>query len=102
MPQISVVSGSFSCDGKPVEGWVQFTPSRLWVIQQGIPWACLAPTKRLDPDGSFVVLLTPTDTDYVPWHYLVDTPAGSFKILVPKNVAMHNLRELVDHPPSSW
>lgn len=102
MPNICVVSGSFSNNNRPVKGWIQFTPSRLWVVENGINWACLAPTVRLDTDGSFIAMLTPTDTDAVPWHYEVDTPAGSFEILVPKEGTMYSLRELVDHPPSPW
>lgn len=100
MPQVCVISGSFSKDEKPIEGWVQFTPSRLWVVEYGIYWACLAPTIQLEL-GGFAALLTPTDSDPVPWFYFVDTPAGCFKIAVPRKGANYTLRELVENPPTS-
>lgn len=100
MPRLCVVTGSFSKNDKPVEGWVQFTPSRLWVIERGIAWACLAPTVKLEV-GGFAAFVTPTDTDPVPWYYIVDTPAGCFKISIPRKGAEYTLRELVEHPPQS-
>lgn len=99
MPDLCVVTGSFSRNNRPIQGWVQFTPSRLWVVENGIYWACLAPTKKLDYDGSFTALLTPTDTDAVPWHYEVATPAGFFHVRIPKDGTMYTLKDLVDHPP---
>lgn len=100
MPQICVVTGSFSQRGRPVDGWVRFTPSRLWVIERGVAWACLAPTVQLEL-GGFAALLTPTDSDSVPWYYVVETPAGTFKISLSGQASTYELRELVEHPPHS-
>ena len=96
MPQSCVVSGSFiSKNGKPGQGLVRFTPSRLWVVQDGITWACLAPDVQLDADGSFVARVTATDTDTIPWTYYVYTPAGCYEVYTPWNDAGWSLRELI-------
>lgn len=97
MPRYCHVSGSFTQDGRPVMGMIRFTPSRLWVVEDGIHWACLAHTQTLDEDGSFDAFLTPTDTDRVPWHYIVESPAGLFNVLLPQLGQSYSLRELVDH-----
>ena len=99
MPKICMVTGSFSQGGRPVQGWVRFTPSRLWVSDEGQYWACLAPTVQLEV-GGFTALLTPTDTDQVPWHYLVETPAGNFRIVVSQSGNSYDLRKLVQNPPT--
>ena len=101
MPRTVTVTGSFQHkNGRPVQGVVRFLPSRLWVIQHDIAWACLAPERRLLADGSFSVQLTPTDTDLIWWRYRVLTPAGSFEVSVPWVKTGYTLRELVDehHP----
>lgn len=101
MPRTVTVTGSFQHkNGEPVQGVVQFLPTRLWVIQEDIAWACLAPGRRLLADGSFSVQLTPTDTDMIWWRYRVLTPAGSFEVSVPWVKTGYTLRELVDehHP----
>lgn len=79
---------------------VRFTPSRLWVITDGIPWACLAPDVWLDHDGRFVAQVTATDNDLVPWVYLVSTPAGCYECAVPWREDRYSLREVirVRHP----
>jgi hypothetical protein len=102
MPRICLVTGSFSQGNRPVQGLVRFTPSRLWVVEDGITWGCLAPTTELDDEGSFTVGLTPTDTDSVPWYYLVQTPAGNFKVVLSQNGAKYSFKELIDHPPHSY
>lgn len=94
MPQTVLVVGGFSMNGHPARGWIKFLPSRLWVIEKGIAWACLAPTVKLDAQGQFVVLLTPTDSDPVPWHYTVESNAGSW-LIAPKGTKKRNLKDLV-------
>lgn len=97
MPRTVTVTGSFQYkNGKPVQGIIGFEPNRLWVIQDSVAWACLAPRRLLLSDGSFSVQLTPTDTDVVWWRYRVLTPAGSFEISVPWVKTGYTLRELVD------
>ena len=100
MPTRVVVNGRLTWNGTPIQGTVRFTPKRLWVIDQGIAWACLAPEVELDADGCFVVYLTPTDTDEVWWTYLVEAPGGQYEISVRKGKDKYTLRELVDehHP----
>lgn len=101
MPRTVTVTGSFQhTNGSPVQGLVRFMPSRLWVIQDEIAWACLAPEQVLAPDGSFAVQLTPTDTDVIWWRYRVETPAGQWEVSVPWVKTGYTLKELVDvhHP----
>ena len=83
MPRSAIVTGSFIQRGRPVQGLVRFIPSRLWVVVDGITWACLAPEVPLDEFGHFAVLVTATDADPVPWTYALETPAGSFECYVP-------------------
>jgi len=95
MPRTSVISGSFSQNDQPARGWVRFTPSRLWVVQEGVAWASLAPETPLDYDGSFTVQVTSTDSDPINWFYYICTPAGCYQCHVPYNVAGWSLRELI-------
>jgi hypothetical protein len=100
MPASVTVYGSFARGQTPVQGLVRFTPERLWVIENGICWAALAPWTELDAEGRFEVLLTPTDTDTVPWYYLVETPAGNWRIRVYRQCPVYGLKELiVEHRP---
>lgn len=102
MPTAVSVYGSFARGQSPVQGLIRFTPERLWVIESNIPWASLAPEQQLDSQGRFEVLLTPTDTDSVPWYYLVETPAGTWRIRVFKQIRRYGLKELiVEHHPRS-
>lgn len=89
------VVGGFSRNGEPAQGWISFVPSRLWVVDENnVHWACLAPSIKLDSNGQFAVLLTPTDTDSVPWFYLVQSDAGSW-VIAPKGHKMLHLKDLV-------
>jgi hypothetical protein len=99
-PTVTITTQFTRGNSLPVQGLVRFTPSRLWVMHDGIAWACLAPEVELAADGSFSVEVTPTDTDVVWWRYLVETPAGAWDLSVPYAEAGHTLRELigVDHP----
>jgi len=100
MPGFVTVYGSFARGQHPVRGVVRFTPERLWVIENEVPWATLAPWKELDEEGRFEVRLTPTDTDTVPWYYQVESPAGSWRIRVFKQHPVYGLKELiVEHRP---
>lgn len=101
MPRTVTVTGSFQHkDGRPAQGLVRFEPSRLWVIQEEVAWACLAPEVRLSGDGSFSVQLTPTDTDAIWWRYVVICPAGHFEVPIPYVRTGYTLKELVDeHRP---
>lgn len=99
-PHRAAVIGSFTKNRHPVQGWVRFTPERLWVVRDGVTWACLAPVVPISPSGHFQVYLTATDTDSVPWHYRVETPAGDFRITVPGNRHAYTLKELIgEHHP---
>ena len=44
--------------------------------------------------GQFAVLLTPTDTDPVPWFYLVKSDAGQW-VISPKGHRILHLKDLV-------
>lgn len=101
-PCTVTVTGSFQHkDGRPVQGLVRCTPSRLWVVVDDTTWACLAPDVAVEPDGSFVARLTATDNDAIGWHYHLDTPAGPFDIEVPAG-AGYSLKGLVgEHHPGS-
>lgn len=99
-PARVTVTGSFANHDRPVQGLVRFTPGRLWVVASNITWACLAPEVWLDPDGSFVAQVTPTDTDAIMWTYKVCTPAGCWLVYIPTNDAGWSLRELIyEHRP---
>jgi len=100
MPGFVTVYGSFARGREPVHGLVRFTPERLWVIENEVPWATLAPWTELDAEGRFEVRLTPTDTDTVPWYYQVESPAGCWRIRVYKKCPTYGLKELiVEHRP---
>lgn len=104
MPHIVYLSGTFTTShGEPVVGRVRCTPERLWVIAQNVPWASLAADVELDPTGSFLVALTPTDSDPVSWRYLVETPAGGFRVDLPWRSSIYRLKELIDaHHAVPW
>ena len=95
MPKTCVVSGSFVHRDRPIRGRIRFTPSRLWVVQRGVAWACLAPEVWLDHAGSFVVQVTATDSDAIMWHYLIETPAGAFRVYIPWDETGYSLRGLI-------
>src|SRR5438045_8996669 len=95
-PRLCIISGSFvNHREQPVQGLVRFTPSRLWVVQDDITWACLAPTMVLDREGRFVTAVTATDNDSVPWVYRIETPAGVFESYVPWSPHDYCLPELL-------
>ena len=96
MPRTVLVRGRFQRHGQPVGGVIRFTPSRMWVVQDEVHWACLAPTISMGWDGEFAAWLTPTDTDEVPWHYEVISPAGKHYVEVPYAEHGHTLRSLFD------
>jgi hypothetical protein len=99
-PLTVTITGSFvHKNGRPVQGLVRFTPSRSWVVVDAITWACLAPTVAIEPDGSFVAVVTATDNDSVPWFYIVEAPGGPYDIEVPAGTG-YSLRGLLDehHP----
>jgi hypothetical protein len=101
-PRTCLVYATFVRRGQPVPGLVRFTPSRLWVVQDGIAWACLAPEVRLGPDGSFVARVTATDNDAIPWPYLISSPAGDYAVYVPWVGKGYALKELInDHRAGS-
>ena len=93
------VQGSFVTEnGERVEGVVGFVPEPLWVMEDGKAYATLAPVATL-VDGSFKVELTPTNVGRSgrdTWHYKAITPAGIFKIAVPRG-GPHYLKELIAH-----
>jgi hypothetical protein len=92
-----VVTGIFyRRDGLPVQGLVRFTPGRLWVVVDTITWACLAPTVSLE-DGRFTALLTATDSDSIPFTYLLETPAGVYETYVPFAEDEYHLPDLISH-----
>src|SRR5215831_14495442 len=96
MPRIVYLSGKLTARHGPVQGLVRCTPERLWVVEGTTTWASLAPDAPLDHTGEFAVALTPTDTDAVPWHYLIETPAGAYRVELPWREQMYHLRELID------
>ena len=90
-----VVRGSFVTeDGKRIEGQVAFVPDLLWVMKGEQAFATYAPTVAL-VDGAFTVELTPTNTGYSRWRYTAITPAGVYRISVPKEGGPHYLKELI-------
>ena len=101
LPTVTVTGSLVHHNGKPVQGMVRFTPNRLWVVHGDTTWACLAPEVQLEPDGSFTVQVTPTDTDAIWWRYKIELPGGwSYEASIPQNVAGCSLRGLVgEHHP---
>jgi hypothetical protein len=93
--QVHVIGGFSTERGRiPARGaMIRFTPLRMWVIDRGVAWACLAPEMILD-HGGFDVQVTPTDTDPVPWKYLVDCPAGRYLIEVPGTQMIWSFKDL--------
>jgi hypothetical protein len=96
-PRMVVVTGSFVTvhHEQPVQGLVRFTPARLWVVCDGITWACLAPEVVVGRDGRFTTYLTATDNDSVPFTYLVQTPAGAYETFVPWAEDGYSLKDLL-------
>lgn len=96
MPRRVTVVGQFVRGETPVRGRVRFTPDQLWVIEEGVAWATLAPEAELWEDGRFAVELTASSW----WKYLVETPAGEFHLRIPYREAEYTLKELIDvhHP----
>jgi hypothetical protein len=68
----------------------------MWVIEENVAWATLAPELMLSEVGSFTAQVTATDTDSVPWCYSAETPAGTFQITVPYYEVGYTLKELID------
>lgn len=95
-PRTCVVTCRFEQNGRPVQGLVRFTPRRPWIPCEGVTWATLGPELRLDADGRFTAIVTATDSDAIMWDYLVQTPAGDFRVYVPWNQKAWTLRELVN------
>jgi hypothetical protein len=96
MPRSCVITGTFiNQRQRPVKGLVRFTPSRLWVVRDGITWACLAPRVWLANDGGFVTMVTATDNDSVPFTYHIETPAGEFEAYVPWQETGYSLPDLL-------
>jgi hypothetical protein len=96
LPTITVTGSLLYRNGMPVQGLVRFVPSRLWVVCDGITWACLAPEVYLSKDGSFSVKVTPTDTDVVWWQYLIELPGGvGYEVSVPASEAGYTLKGLI-------
>ena len=98
--EIAVTGCLMRSPHRSLEGVVRFVPERMWVLDQGIPWACLAPQVHL-LDGRFIVRLTPTDADSVPWYYQVQTWSGEawrirYRIQVLSVRSHYTLKELVD------
>jgi len=95
MPKYVTLTGRFTAHGRPVQGVVRCTPERLWVYQHDTHWASLAPEVPL-VYGCFTVALTPTDADSVPWHYLIETPAGIYRVELRWREQPYHLKELID------
>lgn len=80
-----VVSGRFvnKDTNQPIDGVVEFEPSRLWVDECGISYATLSPQVQTE-NGRFRVRVTTTDPregDYG-WHYTIKCPMGSWTLKV--------------------
>jgi hypothetical protein len=91
----TLVTARFTWKDRPVQGLVRFTPCRLWVVRDGITWACLAPEVRLDPNGSFTAYVTPYEADPIGVCYQVETPAGAYHLRIPQSETGWALKELV-------
>lgn len=79
MPESVFVSGQFLSKalGKPVDGIVYLIPSRMWIEEDGIFYAIMAPTIHTE-DGNFKAEVTachprPGDKG---WHYRILCPSG--------------------------
>ena len=95
-----IISGSLFHHDQPAHGLLRFVPNRLWVIQDGVTWACLAPEVQLDPDGSFVAQVTATDSDAIMWTYQILFARYLYEVHVPWNEAGWSLKELIsEHHP---
>lgn len=70
---------------QPVQGRIKFIPQRLWVNEEDIAYAALAPEMDL-VGGYFYAQLTPTHGhDDVPWMYTVECPVGTWNIEIPES-----------------
>jgi hypothetical protein len=96
VPKPCTITGTFTREGVAVPGYISFMPSRLWVIQEDVAWATLAPVAQLNHRGGFTLEVTPTNTDRVPWFYRVATPAGVYDVYVPWSETGHSLKELIN------
>jgi len=73
------------------------------VFDQNVPWASLAPTVELNIDGYFEARLTSTDNDHPHFHYLIETPVGTFRTELPWQREPYHLKELIDgHRAIAW
>lgn len=64
---------------RPVQGEISFVPDRIWVDHADETYPTMAPEGRLI-NGQFLVYLTRTDTEELPWYYTVTCPNGTFRI----------------------
>jgi hypothetical protein len=91
------ISGRFvdKTTGEPVDGVVEFIPSRFWVTEGKHDYATLAP-RVTTVEGRFEVEVTPTcqrKGDFG-WHYTVNCPVGTWTIKVDR-AGHHLLRNLL-------
>jgi len=88
------VIGRFTRGGEPVEGYIKFTPSRIWCEEEdGTTYPCLAPEGELI-NGHFLVYLTKTNQHLLDWHYTVECPMGKWTIKVEVDGPV-NLKDLL-------
>ena len=93
----AIIEGRFVSKetGQPVDGPVEFIPSRFWVDDYGVSMATLAPAVYTD-QGRFCVEVTPThqrEGDFG-WHYTVKCPVGTWTIKV-NEPGKQKLRDLL-------
>lgn len=95
MPAAAWVTGGFNYKyGRPVRGTIRFVPYVPWIKEDGVYWACLAPTVALDDNGRFGVWLTTRDEWW--WPYTVETPGGNYTMAVPNGRTSYTMLELLE------
>jgi len=93
----AIIEGRFVAKetGEPVDGVVEFLPSRLWVSEGDKDYATLSP-RVITNEGRFSVEVTTTQArehDFG-WHYTVKCPVGTWTIKV-EVPGKHRLRDLL-------
>lgn len=79
MKEVQVTGRFVNEKREPINGRIKFTPSNIWVEEDGEFYPCLAPDVELI-NGRFLCYVTRTDQHGLPWHYTVETPMGKWTI----------------------
>lgn len=82
MQEVQVTGNLINSIGMPLQGNVEFVPSKIWVEEDGVAYPVPAPVVRLDDDGDFAATLIRTDQHGANWHYTVICPTARWSIFI--------------------